>query len=185
MITPSFETARLSLVPLNLDHAPATQALFPHWDIVKHLNPRVPWPYPEDGALTFYRDSALPAISRGEALIWALVSKSGPDHLIGTIRLNLHSNENRGFWLGLPWQGRGLMAEACVPVTDFWFEELDQPVLRVAKAIENTASVAISQRQGMRVVAREVRPYVCGELPTLVFELTRQEWQERRANRTI
>ena len=59
-------TPRLLLRPLQLSDAQQTQLLFPHWEIVKHLNAIVLWPYPADGALTFYRDMALPAIERGD-----------------------------------------------------------------------------------------------------------------------
>jgi [ribosomal protein S5]-alanine N-acetyltransferase len=51
-----------------------------------------------------------------------------------------HENDNRGFWLGLPWQGQGLMSEACDAVTDYRFFTLNFPVMRVPKAIANTAS---------------------------------------------
>src|ERR1700759_5114722 len=37
---------RLLLRPLQLSDAEQTQLLFPHWEIVKHLNTIVPWPYP-------------------------------------------------------------------------------------------------------------------------------------------
>ena len=42
-------TPRLLLRPLQLSDAQQTQLLFPHWEIVKHLNAIVPWPYPADG----------------------------------------------------------------------------------------------------------------------------------------
>jgi RimJ/RimL family protein N-acetyltransferase len=60
------ETPRLELRPLELADAEQAQRLFPKWEIVKYLANRVPWPYPEDGALTYYRDDALPAMERGE-----------------------------------------------------------------------------------------------------------------------
>ena len=66
------ETARLLLKPLTLDDADQVQRLFPHWEVVKHLASVVPWPYPEDGAFTFYRDVALPAMARGDAWHWSL-----------------------------------------------------------------------------------------------------------------
>ena len=46
------------------------------------------------------------------------------------------------------------MTEASDAVTDFWFNTLKFPVLRVPKAIANTASRRISEKQGMRVIAR-------------------------------
>jgi RimJ/RimL family protein N-acetyltransferase len=88
--------------------------------------------------------------------------------------------DNRGFWLGLPWQRRGLMTEACDVVTSYWFESLKFPVLRVSKAAANIASRRISEKQGMRLVAVEERDYVCGRLPGEIWEITGDEWRARK-----
>ncbi len=102
-------------------------------------------------------------MARGEHWTWSIRLKSDPDQLIGSISLMKGEHENRGFWLGLPWHGRGLMTEASDAVTDFWFNTLKYPVLRVPKAIANTASRRISEKQGMRVVAtRRARLRVAG-----------------------
>jgi [ribosomal protein S5]-alanine N-acetyltransferase len=176
-MTPTLETRRLILRPLTLDDAPAAQRLFPHWEIVRFLGPRVPWPYPDDGSLAFFRDVALPAVERGEQWIWAITLKDGPDHMIGVINLAAGRAESRGFWLGLPWHGQGLMTEACEPVTGFWFDGLDQPVLRVFKAAPNVASSRVSQKQGMRLIGMETRSFVSGRWPAEVWEITREEWR--------
>ena len=75
---PTGETKRLILRPLALADAPQIQELFPHWEIVCHLLRVVPWPYPDDGALRFIRDKALPAMERGDQWTWALRLKSAP-----------------------------------------------------------------------------------------------------------
>jgi [ribosomal protein S5]-alanine N-acetyltransferase len=177
---PTLETSRLILRPLELADAAQAQVLFPHWEIVRYLNHRVPWPYPADGAFTFYRDVALPAMERGEGWNWTLRLKSDPERLIGNISLSRAENKNRGFWLGLPWHGQGLMSEACDSVTDYWFTTLKMPVLRVPKAIANTASRRISEKQGMRVIATEERDFVSGRFLSEVWEITAEEWQARR-----
>jgi [ribosomal protein S5]-alanine N-acetyltransferase len=179
--TPVLETPRLVLKPLALEDADAVQALFPHWEIVRYLNGVVPWPYPRDGALTFFRDIALPAMARGDEWIWTLRLKTDPAQIIGSIGLKRSDNENRGFWLGLPWHGRGLMTEAADAVTDFWFEQLRFSVLRVPKAVANTASRRISEKQGMRVIAVVERDYVSGRGTAEVWEITAAEWRLRRA----
>ncbi len=173
-----FETARLILKPLLLSDADAAQKVFPHWEIVRHLASIVPWPFPDDGVLAYYRDVAIPAIERGEAWHWSIRLKDGPNHMIGAISLQKGEN-NRGFWIGLPWQGKGLMSEALVPVTDYWFDELGNDVLRVPKAISNIASRRISVSTGMRVVEVTERDYVSGRLPTEIWEITASEWRNR------
>ncbi|MBP2295926.1 GNAT family N-acetyltransferase [Azospirillum rugosum] len=173
-------TARLLLRPLVLEDAPAIQRHFPHWEIVRFVNGRVPWPYPADGALTYLRDIALPAMARGEEWHWSIRLKDRPDDLIGAIALMAQEGNNRGFWLGLPWQGQGLMSEAVEAVTDFWFEVLGNEVLRVPKAAANRASRRVSERTGMRMIRTETHAYVSGEHPTEVWEITRAEWRARR-----
>jgi len=77
-MTPELATKRLVLRPLELADAPQIQWLFPKWEIVKYLNVSVPWPYPEDGALTYCRDVALPEVERGESWYWTLRLKNAP-----------------------------------------------------------------------------------------------------------
>lgn len=173
---PRLETPRLLLRPLELADAAQVQLLFPQWEIVRYLAKHVPWPYPPDGAYKFYRDVALPAMEQGRAWHWTLRLKSNPSQVIGSIALIRNESENRGFWLGLPWHGQGLMTEACEAVTDYWFDVLEFPVLRVPKAIANTTSRRISEKHGMRVIAIEERDYVSGRLPSELWEITAEEW---------
>ena len=182
-MTPKLETARLFLYPLELSDAGQVQTLFPHREIVRFLSKQVPWPYPEDGAYRFYRDIALPAVERGDAWHWTLRLKTDPNQLIGSISLMRSENENRGFWIALPWQGMGLMSEACEVVTDYWFFTLKFPVMRAPKVIANMASRRISEKQGMRVVAVEEREYVFGRYPAEIWEITADEWRARRGQK--
>jgi [ribosomal protein S5]-alanine N-acetyltransferase len=177
---PELQTARLLLRPTQLSDAPQLQATFPRWEIVRYLDRKVPWPYPPDGALTFLRDIALPATERGEQWLWNIRRKAEPEVMIGSITLATTENKNRGFWISPEWQGRGFASEACDAVTDYWFEVLKFPVLRAPKALANESSRRISQKQGMRVVAVQERDYVCGRLPSEIWEITAEEWRARK-----
>jgi RimJ/RimL family protein N-acetyltransferase len=106
--------------------------------------------------------------------------KSNSDQLIGAVSLFRSETDNRGFWLGLPWQKQGLMSEACGVVTDFWFDVLKFPLMRVPKAVANTGSRRISEKQGMRVIATEERDYVSGRFPAEIWEITAEEWRSRK-----
>jgi RimJ/RimL family protein N-acetyltransferase len=178
------KTVRLVLRPLQLADAEAAQIIFPHWEIVRFLANQVPWPFPPDGALTYYRDSALPAMARGDEWHWSLRLKTEPGQLIGSVALMRKENHNRGFWLGLPWQGKGLMTEAVEAVTDYWFDVLGFPLLRAPKAVANEASRRISAKTGMRVAATIESDYVSGRLLTEIWEVTAEEWRKRRAGAT-
>ncbi len=182
-MAPELETVRLLLKPLELADAEQVQKLFAQWEIVRYLNAVVPWPYPPDGALTYIRDNALPAIARGELWYWTIRLKNAAERIIGAITLSTKEEENRGFWLDPRWQRQGLMMEACNAVTDYWFEELRQPVLRAPKAIVNVASRRISVKQGMRIVSCEERDYVSGRLLSETWEITAEEWRRRKQER--
>lgn len=178
--TPALSTARLLLRPLELADAEAVQRVFPQWEIVRFLARQVPWPYPPDGALTYIRDQALPAVERQIEWHWTIRPKAEPARLIGMISLMAKLDENRGFWLDPAWHGRGLMTEASEAVTEFWFEVLGYSVLRVPKAAANIPSRRISERAGMRVIAIDERDYVSGRLRAELWEITREEWKARR-----
>jgi RimJ/RimL family protein N-acetyltransferase len=176
-MTPEGQTKRLLLRPLAISDAAQIQELFPHWKIVRFLQNVVPWPYPEDGAIQFIRDVALPAVERRDQWAWTLRLKNNPEEIIGVLDLRRGDEDNRGFWLGLKWQGQGLMSEACAWANDFWFETMGFKVLRVAKAVENRASRRISEKQGMRLVGVKEKAYVCGRLPSEIWEMTAEEWR--------
>jgi RimJ/RimL family protein N-acetyltransferase len=72
------------------------------------------------------------------------------------------------------------MSEAADVVTEHWFDVLGFPVLRVPKAVANTASRRISERSGMRVIAVEERDYVSGRLVTELWEIKAAEWRAHR-----
>ena len=170
-------TSRLILRPLELADAEQIQAIFPRWEIVRYLKNVVPWPYPANGARFFCEEIALPQAARGESWHWTLRLKSTPEQLIGVVNLRQSERNNRGFWLGLDWQGQGYMNEACEWANDHWFGTLGFPVLRVSKAVENRASRRISEKQGMRLVGTEMTDYVCGRLQSEKWEITAEEWR--------
>jgi ribosomal-protein-alanine N-acetyltransferase len=179
------ETKRLILRPLELADAEDAQRLFPHWEVVRLLNSRVPWPFPDDGVFCFYRDVALPGMAGGDQWHWSLRLKEDPLHLIGSVALFLEEDNNRGFWIGLPWQGQGLMTEAVERVTEFWFDDLGFLEMRVTKAAMNTASRRISEKGGMRVVKTCLKGYVSGEFASEVWAITAEEWRAHRAGRDL
>jgi ribosomal-protein-alanine N-acetyltransferase len=185
LMIPRLETPRLELRPLELADAEQTQLLFPTWEVVRFLAKHVPWPYPADGALTYYRDDALPKMACNQEWHWSLRLKSNPEQLIGSISLMRTVGNNRGFWLGHPWHGQGLMSEAVHVVNDFWFNELLFPILQAPKAIENKASRRISEKTGMRVIAVDERDYVSGRFPTEMWEITAAEWHAYRGKNGV
>jgi RimJ/RimL family protein N-acetyltransferase len=180
--TPTIETPRLLLRPLDLLDADELQRVFPRWEIVQYLSSRVPWPYPADGARKFLQDVVSPGMARGTGFFWAIRPLDGDLPLIGVINLRTEAiDHNRGFWLAPEWRGRGLMSEAVGVANEFWFERIGREVLRTSKASANHGSRKLLERSGMRLVGFGVRDYVCGRLPTDIWEISRDEWRARHA----
>jgi RimJ/RimL family protein N-acetyltransferase len=176
--TPTLKTARLILTPLQLADAELIQLLFAHWEVVRYLDSRVPWPYPADGALCYVRDQALPAVERGEEWHWMIRLADDPDQAIGSISLHDQPGNHRGFWLAPQWQGCGYMGEACEVVNRYWFETLNRPEIQVPKAVGNQASRRVSEREGMTLLAVREGRFVSGVMDKEIWQLSRAQWLE-------
>ncbi len=180
--TPVLESPRLVLRPIRAEDASVIQRHFPHWDVVKHLNARVPWPYPADGAAANMIET-LGEMERLEKFQWAITLKGGDDDLIGRISLwpdDGKSREMRGFWLARGYWGRGIMTEAAERVTEYAFLGLGWPHLWLRSGVENAASHRIKEKQGARIVDRAPAAFVSGPSETTVWLLTREDWLRRR-----
>lgn len=177
--TPTLTTRRLTLTPLQLGDATCIQHLLPHWEVVRYLDSRVPWPYPADGALCYVRDHALPAIAAGREWHWMIRLTDTPTQCIGSICLYDQPGNHRGFWLAPQWQGQGYMQEACEVINAYWFDTLGRTVMQVPKAVGNSASRRISEREGMRLIEVREGNFVSGPMAKEVWELTRAQWLTR------
>ncbi|WP_263139911.1 GNAT family N-acetyltransferase [Pseudomonas sp. RIT-PI-AD] len=173
---PTFHTSRLLLTPLQASDAAAIQQLFPHWEVVRYLDSRVPWPYPDDGAEQYVQNVVLPGIREGKEWHWMIRLSEKPEQCIGSISLYDQPRNNRGFWLSPPWQGQGYMQEACEVINRFWFETLQRPLMQVPKAVGNTGSRRVSEREGMRLIEVTEGNFVSGSLAKEIWELRREDW---------
>lgn len=178
---PTLFTTRLILTPLQMTDAEAVQRLFPLWEVVRYLDSRVPWPYPEDGGLVYVRDVALPAMAAGREWHWMIRRRLRPEHSIGSISLYDQPGNHRGFWLAPQYQGNGYMREACEIINAYWFETLLRPVMQVPKANANHASRKVSKHEGMRLIGTRDGHFVSGPMEVEIWEITRSEWVAKRS----
>lgn len=178
----TLETPRLVLRPLALSDAPRIQALFPNPNVVRLLAAAIPWPYPEDGAVEFLR-RILPKVEAGEEYDWALLLKGREDEgLIGLIGLYPTSDEDhRGFWLGEPYWGQGLMREAASRVNDFAFDDLGMTELLLNNAEPNLVSHRLKESAGAEIVSIEDTEYIGGTFPGVRWRLTAEAWRRNRS----
>lgn len=175
---PSFETERLILRTVGIDDAPSWASEFIDYDVIRHLAAHVPWPYPEDGILAFIKTGILPGQGKNR-WDWGIFLKEAPDSLIGTIDLWRHGKpENRGFWLGKQYWGRGIMTEAVNPIMDYAFDGLGFEKLTFSNAVGNFRSRRIKEKTGARLLRIEKAEFVDPELTEQeIWELTRREWK--------
>jgi RimJ/RimL family protein N-acetyltransferase len=175
------ETERLLLRPIQASDAPRIQDLFPNPNMLRYMNASIPWPYPEDGAMTAV-GKMLAAMESGEEFPWAILLRGREEEgLIGVIVLTPASDEDhRGFWLGEPFWGQGLMKEATVAVNDFAFDVLGMKELLLNNAQPNVASHRLKESAGAEIISVAEANYVGGTFPQVQWRLTADAW---RANK--
>lgn len=113
----------------------------------------IPHPYPPEAARDWlagcWRKAAL-----GLGWSWALTLPAGEGQapLVGVI--SLHWNGELAWWVGVPWQNRGLATRAARLVKAFAFDRLQLPVLTARHMPDNHASGRVMAKLGMRYCGR-------------------------------
>lgn len=182
MKLPLFETNRLILKEITLEDAPSYQKHFSHYEIIGHLAPHVPWPYPKDGAFQFIKNVVVPNLNKN-FWMWGVYLKTQPQELIGAIDLykNPTAADNRGFWLGQEFWRQGLMMEALKPITDFAFSDLGFTELRLSNALGNNSSRRIKEKQGAKLVGTREAKFINPDYTQAEdWILTKTAWQQQK-----
>jgi RimJ/RimL family protein N-acetyltransferase len=156
------------------------QELFPSFTMLRYMNAAIPWPYPEDGAISFIR-MVLPRMSAQEEYYWAIYRKGYEEGMIGTIGLTPGSDsDHRGFWLAEAFWGQGYMTEAVAAVNDFAFDRLGMPEMLLGNARDNVGSHRLKEKAGAEIIGFEESDYVSGRLPSVKWRLTAEAWRKHR-----
>jgi RimJ/RimL family protein N-acetyltransferase len=179
-VLPVFTTERLLLRGVTLADAPAIQLHFNDYHVVRELAARVPWPYPDNGAIDFLTNTVLPR-QGNDHWVWGIFLQDNPAELIGIVDLwRREAPENRGFWLARKFWGSGIMTEAVAPVTAYAFNVLSFERLVFANAVGNFRSRRIKEKAGARWLRTEpaqfINPYYTERE---IWELTKADWQKR------
>ena len=180
---PVFETERLILRAITEADAPAYAKNFIDYQIIGQLNPTTPWPFPESEMLNYLQTKILPKQGKNE-WIWGIFLKNNPDELIGSIDLWREGHpENREFWLGRRFWGRGIMTEAVEPIITYAFEYLGFEKLIFDNAVCNKRSRRIKEKTGAHLLYVEPSKFVNPEYTEHeVWELTKNDWTWREMN---
>lgn len=81
--------------------------------------------------------------------MWGIFLKENPSEMIGSVDLwRKGIPENRGFWLGEPFWGKGYMTEAVAPITEYAFTQLGFEELIFSNALGNVKSRRIKEKAG-------------------------------------
>lgn len=176
---PTLSTTRLVIRPIQEADLPAVQRNFEDYETVRFLNAAIPWPYPPDGAQTWYRERVAPRQGL-EAWTWAICLKESPQDLIGVIEIFREGRpSHRGFWLDRRFWKQGYMSEAVAAVNDCAFDQLGFKVLILDNAVGNAASARIKGKSGARFLGMFPGQFVDPGVTEIEhWELTREAWKK-------
>ncbi len=173
-LTVELQTERLTLrLPEEADAASIAR-LIGDWDVTQMLG-RVPYPYPEGGALDWIAELR-PKVVAGESLNLVLVEKGSSEALaIGSVGLDTREGWDQlelGYWLGKPYWGRGYMTEAAKALVDHGFGAMGLDRIGSGHLPENLASRKVLTKLGFRDAGTEQRwsrPRNCETTVTLMM----------------
>lgn len=179
--------ALIRLEPIAMAHAPAVQALAADPRIADTSN--VPHPYPDEGATTWIKyTTALREM--GKEVNFAIIDTS-ISTLVGVCGvLNIGGQPTSGelgYWVGVPYWGRGYASAAASQLVRVVFEEWGVIRLYSSCLVRNPASFRVLEKAGFRHVGFGTHPHSkWGPHDRFaMFELTVDEWRakSRIANR--
>jgi RimJ/RimL family protein N-acetyltransferase len=175
---PRLETARLLLRPLTLADAPTIQRLAGAREIAA-TTLLIPHPYP-DGAAEEWISGQQERFDQGAELVLGIELREGAV-LCGAIGLKLepaHARAELGYWIGVPWWGRGYCTEAAAALLEHAFTALGLRRVFAVHFAGNPASGRVLRKLGMthegRLRQHDVK---WGERIDLeVYGILAQEW---------
>jgi RimJ/RimL family protein N-acetyltransferase len=147
MEQPTLATERLLLRPFTLADAEALQRLAGAEEIADTtLN--IPHPY-ADGLAEAWIESHADAFRDRERVVLAITDSNAV--LVGAISLRLdlgHRRAELGYWIGLPFWGRGYATEAVVAMVEYGFKELRLNRIFAHHLARNPASGRVLEKAG-------------------------------------
>ena len=139
---------------------------------------RIPHPYTADDAREFL------AMIETDREVRLAITLRDDERLVGGIGLRLleeHRQAELGYWLGLPYWGKGYGTEAAREMLRYGFEDLKLHRIFASHFASNPASGRILKKLGMRHEGCQ-REHVCkwDRFDDLeLYGLLRREWEQR------
>ncbi len=145
------ETERLILRPLTLDDAAAVARLAGSREIAD-TTISIPHPCSEEQAREWIA-ARTTQFGTGKKIVFVVATKQDVQ-LIGTVGLGEidaeHCQAEMGFWVGVPFWGRGYATEAARRVVRYAFEELNLNRVYAHHMVRNPASGRVLEKIGMK-----------------------------------
>lgn len=149
MSQPILRTARLVLRPFEPADAKAVQHLAGAPEVADTTQ-NIPHPY-EDGMAEAWIATHSGAFERRESVVLAITHPT--DGIVGALNLRLEMQHERaeiGYWIGVPFWGRGYATEAVREGLRYGFLELGLHRIYATHMTRNPASGRVMQKAGMR-----------------------------------
>ena len=150
-LRPTFETERLILRPFRLSDAPDVRRLGGDIRVSEQLS-RMPHPYPE-GLAEEWISSQEASYAAGATLNFAITLKR-TGALMGSIGLHPREDLLRaevGYWVGVPYWGKGYTTEALQEMIRFGFDDFALQRIYAAHFVTNPASGRVMEKAGMKL----------------------------------
>jgi len=181
---PTLTTGRLSLRPFQIDDAPELQRLAGAREVAEGTL-TIPHPYP-DGLATEFIAGRADYFASGEGAAWAITRRED-GRLLGGIGLHFYERHARaeiGYWLGVPYWGRGYATEAAAAVLEYGFRQRGLHRIYASHFTYNPASGRVMQKLGMRLegTLREHVLRMGKPLDLVYYGILRPEWEARVGN---
>jgi len=147
---PTLRTERLLLRPFADSDAPAVERLVSAREIAANTL-LIPHPYPAGEAARWIAGHEQ-AFEEERNVVFA-VTLAGGGELVGAIALMLTRKDDRGeigYWIGVPYWGRGYASEAAAAVLRYGFEEQHLNRIEALHFSSNPASGHVIRKLGMQ-----------------------------------
>lgn len=173
---------KVTLEPVGSQHAADIQRLASAPEIT--ANTVLPEPYPPDGAERWI-SYIKPRHASGREYAFAVIG--GAEGVVGVCGLvpSADSYEaEMGYWIGVPFWGRGYATEACRLLQGLAFRGLIRERIIALPLATNAASRRVLERLNFRYTGAVPSPYAkwASSVEMARYEITRVEWLAQQAS---
>ncbi len=176
---PVLMTARLTLRPYEMSDAAEMQRLVGAPEVAYNTL-RIPHPYPDGAAEEWIATHEQKFDERNEVVFAIALRETG--ELVGTIGLHLMPFDKAeiGYWIGVPYWGRGCATEAVGAIIRYGFEELSLNRIESNHFIRNPASGRVMEKNGMRYEGLMRQAVKKGDeyIDIKVYGILRGDWEK-------